>query len=444
MAEVAPFRALRYELGDRGDLGRVVTPPYDVINAEQQERFYSSSPHNVIRLELNRVRPEDDRQNNRYTRAAAHLRTWLDQGVLRPEPRPAMYLSRTTYRDHQGHTRTRTGFFTLLRVEDFARGVVLPHEKTFTDHKEDRFQLTKATHANISPIFALYPDDENQVVRALEEIPPAAPPLEFTDPLGLDQSLAVIDDPQVHQRVQQLMADKRIYIADGHHRYETALNYRDYMRKKHPQAGPRAPWEYVLVYLCSMSDPGLAVFPCHRLVPQLGGFAARDFLLHAEPYFEHQALPLGPAGSEDLEALTAALARAGERGSSLGLVSAESDSFHLLTLKPQVMEQTFPEMPEPLRELDVVVLTNLVLERILGFDDSYRDRVHTIEYLSDLKEVIGRVRGGDARLAFVLNPTRLEQVKAVAREGLIMPRKATYFYPKVLTGLVIYHMDSQG
>lgn len=444
MAEVAPFRALRYDLDKIENMGRVVTPPYDVINSEQQERFYSSSPHNVIRLELNRIRPEDDRENNRYTRAASHLQTWLDQGVLRPEPRPALYLCRTTYRDHRGHTRTRTGFFTLLRVEDFARGVVLPHEKTFTDHKEDRFQLTKATHANISPIFALYPDEENQVVQALEAACSADPALEFTDPLGLGQSLTVISDPEVHRRVIRLMADKRIYIADGHHRYETALNYRDYMRGQYPQAGPRAPWEYVLVYLCSMSDPGLTVFPCHRLVPQLGGFAARDFLLHAEPYFEHQALPLGPAGSEDLEALTAALARAGERNSSLGVVSAESDAFHLLTLKPGVMEKTFPEMPEPLRGLDVVVLTNLVLERILGFDDSYRDRVHTIEYLSDLKEVIGRVRSGRARTGFVLNPTRLEQVKAVAREGLIMPRKATYFYPKVLTGLVIYHMDSQG
>lgn len=445
MAVVAPFRALRYDTEKVGDMTKVVSPPYDVINPDEQENYYQAEPHNIIRLELNKTRPTDDRQENRYTRAAAHLENWIEQGALAADPQPAFYISQTSYVDAKGQPRVRSGFFTLLKVEDFSKGVILPHEKTFTGHKEDRLQLTKATQANVSPIFALYPDEDNLVQAALSGAKQVQPVEDFVDPMGLPQKLFKVEDPEAVKRVQELMADKRIFIADGHHRYETAINYRNYMREQNPQAGPDAPFNFVLAYLCSMSDPGLTIFPCHRVLPVMGGFAARDFLLQAGRYFDYQELPLNQDLEADRDRITSQLAQAQENGNSLGLISAESDSAYILTLKKDALNGfDWADQAGLLQTLDVVVLTKLVLEHVLGFDENFRDQVHTIEYVSDMVDVMSRVRSGQARAAFLLNPTRVEQVEGVAKAGLIMPRKATYFYPKVLTGLVLYHMGMQG
>jgi uncharacterized protein (DUF1015 family) len=256
--------------------------------------------------------------------------------------------------------------------------------------------------------------------------------------MGLPQKLYRVTDPRACQRVEELMSDKVIFIADGHHRYETALNYRNYMRQLHPEAGPEASFNYTLTYLCSMSDPGLTIFACHRMVPRLDGFGAQDFLALAKPYFEVREMPL----NGDLEAakaeITAALAELDEKRNSMGMVSHDSDKAYLLTLKPGVMDNAIsPDMEGPLSRLDVVILTHLVLEKILGLDNTARDQEHTIRYVADMIQVLDEVKSGRAHLAFLLNPTKVEQVQDVAKAGLIMPRKATYFYPKVLTGLVI-------
>ncbi len=438
MPVVAPFRAVRYNPQMVSSLTEVVTPPYDVISHEQQESFYATDPHNIIRVELNKKRDSDHAGDNRYTRSAEHFKRWQEKGVLSRDESPAFYLSETTYTDAEGNQRVRRGFFTLLKLADLHERKVLPHEKTFTTHKEDRFQLFKAVGANISPIFALYPDDLNEVMAALEQAKEPQPLNDFVDPMGLPQKLYRISDPAACHRVQELMADKVIFIADGHHRYETSLNYRNYMREKHPEAGPEALFNYTLTYLCSMSDPGLTIFACHRLVPQLDGFGAEDFLALAKPYFEVREMSL----TGDLEAskaqLTEALAHADAKSNSLGLISYDTDKAYLLTLKPGVMDELGgPDVQGPLGKLDVVVLTHLVLEKILGLDNSARDQEHTIRYLADMGHVLQEVKSGRARLAFLLNPTKVEQVQAVAEAGLIMPRKATYFYPKVLTGLVV-------
>ncbi len=442
MPVVAPFRALRYNPGKIANLADVVTPPYDVIDPRQQEAFYAADPHNIIRVELNKKRDSDRRGDDRYSRSARHFARWREQKVLIREDAPCFYLSETTYQDAEGKQKVRRGFFTLLRVTDPRERKVLPHEKTFTAHREDRFQLTKAVQANISPIFALYPDHLNQVMAVLDQAREPEPINDFIDPLGLPQKLYRVSDPQACRRVEQLMEDKVIFIADGHHRYETALNYRNYMRRLHPEAGPEASFNYTLTYLCSMSDPGLTIFACHRMIPRLDGFAAQDFLALAKPYFEVREMPL----NGDLEAakaeITAALAELDEKRNSMGLVSHDSDKAYLLTLRPGVMDkQTDPEMKGPLGRLDVVILTHLVLEKILGLDNTARDQEHTILYLADMGQVLSEVKNGRAHLAFLLNPTKVEQVQDVAEAGLIMPRKATYFYPKVLTGLVINPLD---
>ena len=442
MPVVAPFRALRYNPAKVANLTQVVTPPYDVISSKQQESYYASDPHNIIRIELNKKRDSDSAGDNRYTRSAEHFQAWRDDQVLLRDEAPCFYLAETTYTDAEGNQRVRRGFFTLLQVSDTRERKVLPHEKTFTAHKEDRFQLFKAVRANISPIFALYPDDLNEVMNTLDQAKEAEPVNDFVDPMGLPQRLYRVSDPTACRRVCELMADKVIFIADGHHRYETAINYRNYMREQHPEAGPRASFNFTMTYLCSMSDPGLTVFACHRLVPRLDGFGANDFLALVKPYFEVRELVLNGDRQKAKQEITAALAELDEKSNSLCLISHDSDKAYLLTLKPGIMEQEEgPDVEGPLGELDVVVLTHLVLEKILGLDNSARDQEHTIQYLADMDQVLDEVNSGRAHLAFLLNPTKVSQVQNVAEAGLIMPRKATYFYPKVLTGLVINPMD---
>ncbi len=441
MAVVAPFRALRYNLDKIAGMDKVVTPPYDVINAKQQDGFYNSEPHNIIRLELNRKRDTDNSTDNRYTRATAHLQNWMESGVLARDDQPAFYVSETYYKDSDGTPKVRRGYFTLLRVEEFEKGVVLPHEKTFSEHKEDRLALIKQCRTNISPIFALFPDDGNEVMAALETGMSSEPDYDFNDPMGLRQKLYAVTDASACCQVAKLMADKVVFIADGHHRYETALNYRNHMRQQYPDAGPNAAFEYVMVYLCSMSDPGLTVFACHRAVPQLGGFAARDFLHLASDYFNitEFAAPgqLGEKSAEFVEALE----KAGQQAPSIGLAAQDSDKLYILSLKDGAMDdESGPDVQGPLGDLDVAVLTRMILEKLLGMDNNARDMAHLISYNSDLGDVLSQIQSGDYRVAFLLNPTKVEQVKAVAEAGLIMPRKSTFFYPKVLTGLTMNHI----
>lgn len=438
MAVVAPFRALRYNLDKIAGMEQVVTPPYDVINASQQDGFYNADPHNIIRLELNRKRDSDSAADNRYTRAAEHLQRWMQSGVLKRDEKPAFYVSRTTYQDPDGNERVRTGFFTLLRLEDFDAGVVLPHERTFTEHKEDRLALIKKTRANISPIFALYPDDQNAVMGALQNAQAPAPDYDFIDPMGLRQQLHAVSDPAACASVRKLMADKVIFIADGHHRYETALNYRNHMRGQCPEAGLPASFNYVMVYLCSMSDPGLTVFACHRAVPRLDGFSAVDFMRHARQDFDEQVIEAPGGLAANAPVLVEALAQAGRQRPSIGMACHDSDKLHILSLKPGAMDaEEGPDVFGPLRQLDVAVLTRMILEKILGLDNNARDMAHLISYNSDTRDTLAQVQSGQARVAFLLNPTKVEQVKAVAEAGLIMPRKSTYFYPKALTGLTL-------
>ena len=239
MPVVAPFRAVRYNPEKVSSLADVVTPPYDVISHEQQESFYASDPHNIIRVELNKKRDSDHAEDNRYTRSAEHFQAWRDEGVLTRDESPSFYLSETTYTDAEGNRQVRRGFFTMLKVADPHERKVLPHEKTFTAHKEDRFQLFKAVEANISPIFAPVPRRPKRGDDHLRAGQGPEPLNDFVDPMGLPQKLYRVSDPQACRRVQELMADKVIFIADGHHRYETSLNYRNYMREQFPEAVPR-------------------------------------------------------------------------------------------------------------------------------------------------------------------------------------------------------------
>jgi uncharacterized protein (DUF1015 family) len=358
MAAIEPFKGLRYQIDEDKQLARLVTPPYDVISQARQDCLYENHPNNIIRLELNRPEPGDNEQNNIYTRAARFLQEWIAAGILKAEEKPSLYINETTFTDASGKTLTRRGFFARLRLEEFASGIVLPHERTFSGHKEDRLKLIKEAKTNISPIMALYPDPANQVQSALCQ-GPVRHLAEFDDPAGWHQRLLAVDDPQIIAGIRELMADKTIFIADGHHRYETGLNYRRYVREQNPAAfDAGAPCNYILTYLCSMSDPGLTVFASHRVLPQWKDFSLPDFQARLEPFFDISQYPLSGNGEKDTEFLREKLHQAGEKGTAFGFMVKGRPHFWMLTLKDKALEQADMRESEPaLKSLDVVILS---------------------------------------------------------------------------------------
>ncbi|MDR1397234.1 MAG: DUF1015 domain-containing protein [Desulfarculales bacterium] len=438
MAAVEPFRGLRYQINEDKELARLVTPPYDVISQARQNCLYENHPNNIIRLELNRPEPGDSEDSNIYTRAARFLREWTAAGILKTEEKPSLYINETTFTDAGGQTLTRRGFFARLRLEEFASGIVLPHERTFSGHKEDRLKLIKETKTNISPIMALYPDPSNQV-QAIFRQSAARHLAEFDDPAGWHQHLLAVDEPEAIAAIQEVMREKTIFIADGHHRYETGLNYRRYVREQNPALfDAAAPCNYILTYLCSMSDPGLTVFASHRVLPQWKDFSLSDFQARLEPFFAVSQYPLSGNGEKDTEFLREKLHQAGKEGVAFGFMAKGRPHFWLMTLKDKALEKAAMQESEPaLQSLDVVILSELVLNRGLGLSTGDYDKINLIEYISGLTKAVQAMNSGRADLAFFLNPTKIEQVRAVAEKGLIMPRKSTYFYPKVLTGLVM-------
>ncbi|MGB9826248.1 MAG: DUF1015 domain-containing protein, partial [Desulfofundulus sp.] len=289
MAEIKPFRGLRYADGV-GPLADLVTPPYDVIDAKAQDDYYQRHPYNIIRLEYGKVYPGDDESNNRYTRAAADFNAWREKGVLVPEKSPALYLYEQEF-SVGGKRLVRSGMTCAVKLEPYEKGVVLPHEETLPRHKADRLALMRACRANFSPIFGLYADAEMTVDNLLRSQAGRSPDLEFTGENGHGHRLWVVTDPGVIKQVQQAMADRRIFIADGHHRYETALAYSRERRQEEGNPAEPGPYDYVMMTLVNLYDPGLVVLPTHRLVRNVEGLVVDEFLDKIREHFEIEVFP---------------------------------------------------------------------------------------------------------------------------------------------------------
>ncbi|MGQ9497072.1 MAG: DUF1015 domain-containing protein [Desulfotomaculales bacterium] len=425
MAVVVPVRGLRYNPEAVEDLAAVVTPPYDVITPEAQAQYYARHPYNIIRLEYGKEEPGDDEMNNRYTRAAAAFAAWRERGVLIREKTPAFYLYEQEFQV-RGKRMRRHGFFCAVRLERFERGVIMPHEETLAGPKKDRLELLRACRANFSPIFGLYADREGSVLAALLRAA-GEPAVSFYDELGHAHRLWVITDAGTVNAVRDRLADRRILIADGHHRYETALAYAD------EQAGP-GPHRYVMMVLVNLYDPGLVILPTHRLVREIGKLSLGAFMDALEEQFEIAEAP--PASAWNFDAFLAGLASRGRH--AFGLYAGR-DRLYILKLRGDVpVQRLLPQDRSPAwRELDVAVLHHLVLHRILGIGPRECENGKALAYTRDAEGALRRVDGGEYRLAFFLNPTRVEEVVAVAEAGDRMPQKSTYFYPKLITGLVI-------
>lgn len=430
MAIVRAFRGLRYVPERVGAVGSVTCPPYDVMDPAAQQRFHAQNPYNVVRLELGLDQAGDNERENRYTRAAALLTQWREAGVLRQEESPCLYRYVQTFRDAAGAERTRCGMLALLRLEPLDSGVVLPHEETFPHHKEDRFRLLSACRAQISPILGLFRSDQPELHAELRSLPDP-PALDFVDEEEVRHQLTLVRDADRIRRYVADLRDRQVFIADGHHRYETALRYRATRRGalagRTGEAAGEAWYDYVMIVLVEMGDPGLVTFPTHRLVraPRLDWERLRSGL--GTP-FRVEALPL-PTGPE-----AAALLEQRTRRGTIVVVTPPGETALLLALAdPSVMVAAAPDRSPAWRALDVAVLHRLILPRVRELAGGEV----TVAYTRDAAAALAAARRGDAA-AFLVPAATVEDLRAVSLCGERMPEKSTYFFPKARTGLVIY------
>lgn len=428
MPEIRPFRGVRYDMARVGTLSDVVAPPYDVIDPGLQERLYQASPFNVIRLELNREEPGDNQTQNRYTRASALLREWNRDGVIRQDEAPALYVYHQEY-EAEGRTYTRKGFIARVRLEPFGQGRIYPHEQTLSGPKADRLALFHATHYNLSPIFGLYADPLGEVLGAAEAGVRDRTPLEATDHLGVVNRLWPVFDAEAHTAVQGLMAGRSIFIADGHHRYETGLKYRDDEQSAGRLAGPDDPANFCMMMLVGMSDPGLLILPTHRLVTGFPGLSSDDLAARLAPEFE-----VTPAGEDAAGARRAweLIQSAGDQD-VLGFGTVADRSWLVARLRSdETMDRLAPDHSPEWRSLGVSILHVLVLKTLLGPVGPA-----SCQYVHRLEEVIHDVETRGCDLACLVPPAGMEHVESIASGLEKMPPKSTYFYPKLLTGLVL-------
>ena len=429
MAIIKPFRGTRYNPEKVPDLSAVISQPYDRVRHGLQDKYYDLSPYNVVRIIKGKAQVGDGEMDNTYTRARDYYQSWLQEGVLMREQTPALYVLHQTFTLPDGSTRTRQGLIAALELSRFDEGVVLPHERTHSGPKVDRLNLMRATAVNFGHIFMLYPGDHiNELLGAAIEEEPGFELHELFEH-DVRQRFWAVTDPEVIQAVVEEMASKRnLIIADGHHRYETALNYRDEMRAANPDAPANAGFNYRMVTLVSMEDPGLVILPTHRLIHSYGRLGGQEVRERAKEYFDVRPVA-------DRAALEAALAAAKPSHPRFGFYDG---SYAALTLRdPGLLERILPDRVPDWRLLDVAVLHELFIERTLGIDKAAVEREENIEYLRDPQMGYDAVDKGEAQFLLVTNPTRMEQVQACTGAGEKMPQKSTDFFPKVISGLVM-------
>jgi uncharacterized protein (DUF1015 family) len=412
MAEVSPFRALHYDRDRVGGLQPVVAPPYDVIDADQRAELLARSPYNVVEIDL----PQGD---DPYAHAADVFERWQRDGILVRDDEPALWALEQDYTGPDGRRRTRHGFFARVKVEDYGPGRIRPHERTHPGPKEDRLRLTRATHANLSPIFSLYDDPQGAAWGALAPHLESDPWAEVTDEDGTTHRLWRVADAQAAGAVRDALTGTELLIADGHHRYETA-------RVHHEEGGAG----HVLMCLVALQDPGLTVFPTHRLLTELDGPRRESLRATIQRDFDTAEIP-----ADELEP-------AGDGPVRMGYLDSHHGRPLMLTLRdPAIAAAALPDKPDPYRGLDTAVLEALVLQGALGMSEDDISHLHGLDYARDTAQARRRVESGSAQAAFFMRGTPVSQVRDVAATGESMPPKSTYFFPKVLTGMVFNLLD---
>jgi len=442
MAEIVPFRAVRYAAAKGRALGQLLAPPYDLTSQEQRDELLRRSPENIIHLTLGEERPGDGPTENKYTRAAAHWTRWLERGVLVRDPVPALYPLEQGFWAPDGRALRRRGFLAAVRLHEFGDGVVVPHEKTLVAPKADRLEVIKAVRANLSPVFGLYRDESGATAEALEVACQAEPVAETDSDDGVHHRLWRVEDREGIASLQRLLDGQRIFLADGHHRYETALVYRRALEESEPGLPADGGHHYVLMFLCPMSDPGLFLFATHRLLHGLRDFSLPTFLERLERFFLVETLgedarrPAGRAWA------IAKLAEHAGKSTTFLMVTAEDQRARVLTLRD---DADLPAVGLPadatLADLDVTILHSVVFQHLLGLSPEAQEKQENVTYVRDAGEAVNRVFSGEHPVGFLLNPTPMWQVEAVGEAGETMPQKSTLFYPRLQSGLVMRGVD---
>ncbi len=436
MAHIESFRALRYDPA-RVALTQAATQPYDKISPEMQDRYYAASPYNLVRIILGKRNANDGPTDNPYTRAATFFDNWRREGIFQQDLQPSLYRYCQQFLALGGSVHLeRRGFIALGKLEDYASGVVFRHEQTLAKPKADRLDLLRATRAHFGQIFMLYSDPAGEIENSLA--PSDAPLMEMRDEYGVLHQVWRISDPRTIEQVRSRMHDKKLIIADGHHRYETALTYRNEQRASAGEAPPPhsglAPYELAMMTFVNMDSPGLLILPTHRVVHGLADFSVDSLRAGASEFFSVEEAD----ASINASRATAMLREAGHTGTSLLVVGR--DRVFLLS-RPKAPDSAFGNLSLRQQTLDVVQLHKCLLEGVLGIsEEAIRDQ-QNVSYIRDAGEAMAMVRSGQANLAFLMNPARMPQIRDIAFAGEVLPQKSTDFYPKLLSGLTIYALE---
>lgn len=438
MAKVIPFKGLRYNLDIVGDVSSVITPPYDVISREEQEAFYDLNPYNSIRLELPKELPGDEEHHNKYTRAGETLNSWIDQSVLIQEEKNCLYIYQQEFQVQDKKTYTRTGLIGLVQLEEFEKGIVLPHENTLSKPKADRLQLMRACNANFSQVFGLYDDKEQTIPNLIKNYCITHEPdvIRDTGIASPIEKIWAVHDPKFISKVEETIKDKQLYIADGHHRYETALAYRDELKSNNPNHTGEELYNYVMMTLVDMKDPGLVILPTHRMVNSIADFHFDSFMDKLSEHFHIEEHDVNGFETDDKsEMIQQILDRKGLH--TFVLNAKNKESLYSMSLKSMdVMKVLHPERDSSYLDLDVSILHTLILERLLGIGEKELANQEHLEYTHSIKEGVEELDKGRQQMTFFMSATTIRQIQEVSLANEKMPQKSTYFYPKLITGLV--------
>ncbi len=437
MAEIRPFRMVHYNGNCAADLDKLIAPPYDVISEEQQEGFYQAHPYNIIRLVLGKTSKDDTEADNRYTRARQALSEWMSEGVFTRRDRPGFTVYQMDYELPEGGRRIIDGIVSLVKVDDYGVGKVLPHEKTYKGPKQDQLDLMRACKANMTPIHALFEDASNEIAEQYKPSMDGPPEQETVDSDGTVHRTWSIRDDAAVSRITKLLDPKSIFIADGHHRYETARAYKKEMDEA-SGSNASAAHNHVMMYLTSMSHPGLCIRPAHRMIKGLTRIDLEGFWRRLKPCFEKDAIFFSETDMKDAaQKLLDRVAARATVGGKFGMYVHGENCFRLMRVKGFDRVETYIDqtIPGPLKTLDVTILRELVIARGLEIDKE--DLEKHMEYAPSAEEALEKARRGDVQISFIMNPTRVEQMREAAELGYQLPHKSTYFYPKVSSGLVL-------
>ncbi|MFQ5900028.1 MAG: DUF1015 domain-containing protein [Thermodesulfobacteriota bacterium] len=437
MLSVLPFKGLLYNPDKVKDLSRVVAPPYDVISEEERNFLCKRDPYNVVRLILSR--DDSNSGKDRYQKAEETFNEWVNRGILIRDKAPAIYAYQQTY-TLNNETSTRNGFIALMRLEEFgAGGAIYPHEKTLAKPKADRLRLIEACGAHFSCVFSLYQDPADEIDRTLLEGRKDKPIIEINDDKGINNRLWRVNDPDVLEKMERRMSSKSLLIADGHHRYETALRYRDIMRGIYPDYTGDEAFNFVMMYFSNMDGEGFSVLPTHRLIHSIEGFDPVAFLSDSAEFFDIEDIKFNDESEPAKRKVLIERLKEKKETPAFGLYLKGENVYRLLTLKDiGIMDKWVNNGISPeSKTLDLTVLHTLVLKGIMGVDEGRQERQENIDYFKDTDKAIEAVKEGKHRMAFILSPPEITKIKAISMAGEKMPQKSTFFYPKLLTGLVI-------